>query len=84
MTEAKDVSPKTRVKTKKSAVNLAVSKNSKILALFAIACTVIVGLVSELTQDKINAQQQKQLLYFRVLIYNIYENYAYQPGTTAF
>jgi len=62
MTEVQKTSPKPRAKVKKSAINLAVSRNSKILALFAVACTIIVGLVSELTQDKIIAQQQKQLL----------------------
>lgn len=41
---------------------LPVQKNSKILAIFAIACTVIVGLVNELTSDKIKAQEQLQLL----------------------
>ena len=40
----------------------AISKNSKILALFAIACTAAVGLVNELTKDRIYQQQQKQLL----------------------
>lgn len=46
----------------KSDLNIAVSKNTKILALFAIGCTAIVGLVSELTKDKIKEQQQQQLL----------------------
>jgi electron transport complex protein RnfG len=45
-----------------SATTLAISKNSKILALFAIACTGLVGLVNELTQDKIKEQEQLQLL----------------------
>jgi len=39
-----------------------VQKNSKILAMFAIVCTAIVGLVNELTADKIKAQEQLQLL----------------------
>ena len=43
-------------------MSVAISKNSKILALFAISCTAIVGLVNELTKDKIYQQQQKQLL----------------------
>jgi len=46
----------------RSALNIAVSKNTKILALFAIACTAIVGLVSELTKDRIKQQEQQQLL----------------------
>ena len=41
---------------------LAVSRNSKILALFAIACTGLVGLVHELTKDQIKIQEQRQLL----------------------
>jgi electron transport complex protein RnfG len=40
----------------------AISKNSKILAIFAVACTAIVSLVFELTKDTIKAQEQKQLL----------------------
>jgi len=46
----------------KSALNIAISKNTKILALFAIGCTAIVGLVSELTKEKIKQQEQQQLL----------------------
>jgi len=46
----------------KSPLNLAVLSNGKILALFAISCTIIVGLISALTADKIKIQQQKQLL----------------------
>ncbi|MBU2892416.1 electron transport complex subunit RsxG [Colwellia sp. D2M02] len=45
-----------------SATTVAVSNNSKILTLFAIACTGLVALVNELTQDKIKAQEQQQLL----------------------
>jgi len=41
---------------------VAISKNSKVLALFAIGCTALVGLVNELTKDKIVAQEQRQLL----------------------
>ncbi|MGB0937285.1 MAG: electron transport complex subunit RsxG [Colwellia sp.] len=37
-------------------------KNSKILAVFAVICTAVVGLVNELTKDKIQQQQQLQLL----------------------
>ncbi len=46
----------------KSALNIAISKNTKILALFAIACTAIVGLVSELTKERIKQQEQQHLL----------------------
>ena len=49
-------------KTEKSALTIAVSKNTKILALFAIACTVAVGLVNELTKDRIKKQEQQHLL----------------------
>lgn len=41
---------------------LPMQKNSQILAIFAIVCTAIVGLVNELTKDKIKAQEQLQLL----------------------
>lgn len=43
-------------------LNLAITKNTKILALFAIACTAAVGLVSELTKGKIKVQEQQHLL----------------------
>mgnify|MGYP001950037176 CR=1 FL=1 len=43
-------------------MSVAISKNSKILALFAIACTAMVGLVNELTKEQIYIQHQKQLL----------------------
>lgn len=43
-------------------ISVAISKNSKVLALFAIACTATVGLVNELTKERIYFQQQKQLL----------------------
>ena len=43
-------------------LSAAISKNSQILALFAIACTATVGIVNELTKDRIYIQQQKQLL----------------------
>lgn len=46
----------------KNPLNVAISKNTKILALFAIACTAIVGLVNELTKDRIKAQEQQQLI----------------------
>ena len=43
-------------------IKTAVSKNAKILALFAIVCTAIVGLVHSLTKDQIVFQQQQDLL----------------------
>lgn len=52
----------TSLPDKKSAFRLPIQKNSQILAIFAIACTAIVGLVNELTKDKIEAQAQLQLL----------------------
>lgn len=39
-----------------------ISKNSQILALFALACTLVVGIVYELTKDKIKSQEQNKLL----------------------
>lgn len=47
---------------KSSDFSLPMQKNSQILALFAIVCTAIVGIVNELTKDKIKAQEQQQLL----------------------
>ncbi|TYK64953.1 electron transport complex subunit RsxG [Colwellia echini] len=38
------------------------TQNTKILALFAIACTLTVSAVSELTKDRIKVQEQQQLL----------------------
>ncbi|WP_171035633.1 electron transport complex subunit RsxG [Colwellia ponticola] len=49
-------------KAQQSPLTTAISKNTKILALFAIACTLAVSVVSELTQDRIKAQEQQQLL----------------------
>ncbi len=46
----------------KSVLKRAITHNTKILALFAIACTVVVGLVNELTKDRIKSQEQQQLL----------------------
>ncbi|NQZ83270.1 MAG: electron transport complex subunit RsxG [Colwellia sp.] len=40
----------------------AIESNAKILALFAVACTLVVGLVNVLTKDRIELQQQQQLL----------------------
>jgi electron transport complex protein RnfG len=47
---------------KKPLFRLPIQKNSQILAIFAIVCTAFVGLVHELTKDKIKAQAQLQLL----------------------
>ncbi|MCI2285308.1 electron transport complex subunit RsxG [Colwellia sp. MSW7] len=56
-----DDKPKDETKTT-SLFRIAIQKNSVILALFAIVCTAIVGLVNELTKDKIVAQAQLELL----------------------
>lgn len=45
-----------------STLTPAMSKNSKILALFAIGCTAAVGLVHLLTKDRIEVQAQQQLI----------------------
>lgn len=45
-----------------SQFRLPIQKNSLILAIFAIVCTAVVGLINELTSDKIKAQEQLQLL----------------------
>ena len=47
---------------RKPAFRLPIQRNSQILAIFAIACTAIVGLVHELTKGDIKAQAQRQLL----------------------
>jgi electron transport complex protein RnfG len=49
-------------KMEKVTVKAAVSKNTKILTLFAVACTIAVGLVSQLTADAIKHQEQQYLL----------------------
>jgi electron transport complex protein RnfG len=54
--------PLTPNKEAKKSFRLPIQKNSMILALFAIVCTAIVGLVNELTKDRIQAQAQAQLL----------------------
>ena len=43
-------------------LTIAMSKNARILALFAVVCTAIVGLVHLLTKDQIAFQQQQKLL----------------------
>lgn len=54
--------PQEKSEPVKSTLTIAISKNTKVLALFAIACTLAVSLVSELTKDRIKAQEQQQLL----------------------
>jgi Na+-translocating ferredoxin:NAD+ oxidoreductase subunit G len=57
-----------------------VQKNSKILALFAIVCTAIMGLVNELTKHTIARQQQQQLLnqLYSIIDQNNVDNDIYQ------
>lgn len=43
-------------------MKVAITNNAKILGIFAISCTFIVGLVNELTKDEIEKQAQQQLL----------------------
>lgn len=43
-------------------MKIAIEKNARILALFAIACTAVVGITYELTKDRIAKQEQKELL----------------------
>ncbi|WP_448212193.1 electron transport complex subunit RsxG [Colwellia sp. MEBiC06753] len=43
-------------------MRIAIEKNAKILALFAIGCTALVGLTYELTKGRIKAQEQSELL----------------------
>lgn len=52
----------TKSPKKSNSFRLPMQKNSQILAIFAIVCTAIVGLVNELTSDKIKIQEQLQLL----------------------
>ena len=61
-------------------IKTAVSKNAKILALFAIVCTAIVGLVHLLTKDQIVFQEQQELLrnLNSIIIEDNYNNVIYQ------
>jgi electron transport complex protein RnfG len=61
-------------------IKTAVSRNSKILALFAIVCTAIVGLVHSLTKDQIVFQQQQDLLrnLNSIIAEDSYNNVIYQ------
>jgi len=43
-------------------MRIEIQKNAQILAIFAIACTAVVGIVNMLTKDKIAQQEQYQLL----------------------
>lgn len=43
-------------------MRVAIEKNGRLLALFAIACTAVVGIVNELTKDRIAIEQQNKLL----------------------
>ena len=43
-------------------MKIAIEKNARILAAFAIACTLVVGITFELTKDRIAQQEQKELL----------------------
>ncbi len=54
--------PNSDPKGEELSIKSAVSNNTKILALFAIACTIAVGLVNLLTEDTIKHQQQQYLL----------------------
>ena len=45
-----------------TSITQAVTKNTKILAFFAIACTLAVALINEFTKDIIKVQEQQQLL----------------------
>jgi len=43
-------------------MRISIQKNSRVLALFAIVCTAIVGRVNETTKDRIETQKQQHLL----------------------
>ena len=62
------------------AITIAMSKNAQLLALFAIACTAIVGVVHLLTKDQIAFQQQQKLLrnLNSILVDGSYNNVIYQ------
>ena len=61
-------------------IKTAVSKNAKVLALFAIVCTAIVGLVHLLTKDQIVFQEQQELLrnLNSIIVEDNYNNVIYQ------
>jgi len=62
------------------ATTIAMSKNAQLLALFAVACTAIVGVVHLLTKDQIALQQQQKLLrnLNSIIIDSSYNNVIYQ------
>lgn len=62
------------------AITIAMSKNAQLLALFAIACTAIVGVVHLLTKDQIAFQQQQKLLrnLNSIIVDSSYNNVIYQ------
>ena len=62
------------------AITIAMSKNAQLLALFAVACTAIVGIVHLLTKDEIEFQQQQKLLrnLNSIIADNSYNNVIYQ------
>lgn len=62
-----------------SVFRLPIQKNSQILAIFAIVCTAVVGLVNELTKDEIQAQAQQQLL---TTLHSIIEPSSYDNNIT--
>ena len=62
------------------AITIAMSKNAQLIALFAVACTAIVGIVHLLTKDEIEFQQQQKLLrnLNSIIADNSYNNVIYQ------
>jgi len=60
--EPKNNKPTSKETKLSSFLTISITKNAEILALFAIICTGIVGIVNELTKDKIKVQQELQLL----------------------
>jgi electron transport complex protein RnfG len=61
-------------------IKTAISRNAKILALFAVVCTAIVGIVHSLTKDQIVFQQQQDLLrnLNSIILEDSYNNIIYQ------
>jgi len=61
-------------------IKTAVSRNAKILALFAVVCTAIVGIVHSLTKDQIVFQQQQDLLrnLNSIIVEDSYNNIIYK------
>jgi len=63
-----------------NALTVATTKNAQILALFAVVCTAIVGVVHLLTKDQITLQQQQKLLrnLNSIISVHSYNNIIYQ------